>query len=57
MRTIQISKKDFEEMKKLYDDFYKIYGNRNTVWDLEDLDDMRLIGQKFMGIFMNNSKK
>lgn len=57
MRTIQIPKKDFEEMKKLHDSFYEIYGKRNTVWDLEDLDEMRKIGQEFMEIFTNNSKK
>ena len=53
-KKITILQKDFEEMEGLYDSFYEIYGNRNTVWDLQDLDEMRIIGQKFMGIFAPN---
>ena len=44
-KKITILQKDFEEMEGLYDSFYEIYGNRNTVWDLQDLDEMRIIGQ------------
>lgn len=56
MRTIQVSEKDFKKMAWLYDEFYVIYGNRNTVWDLDDLDDLREIGQEFMEVFMSNIK-
>lgn len=57
MRTIQISQKDFQKMSNLYDDFYEIYGKKNTIWELEDLDEMRKIGQEFMDIFAVNFKK
>ena len=57
MKNIEITQKNFQEMSKLYDDFYKIYGNKNTIWSLEDLDEMRKIGQEFMDIFAVNFKK
>ncbi len=57
MKTIQISKKDFKKMSELYDGFYEIYGNRNIVWDLDGLDEMRKIGQEFMDIFAVNFRK
>ena len=57
MKTIQISQKNFQEMSELYDNFYKIYGNKNTIWNLEDLDEMRKIGQEFMDIFAIYFKK
>lgn len=56
MKTIQVSEKDFKKMVWLYDEFYVIYGNRDTVWDLDDLDDLRKIGQEFMEVFMSNIK-
>ena len=58
MKTIiQISKKDFKEMSELYQNFYEIYGGDNTIWDLDQLDEMRKIGQEFMDIFAINFKK
>lgn len=57
METIQISKKDFEKMSELYDNYYEIYGDEKTVWDVGELEEMRKTGQEFMEIFMNNSKK
>ncbi len=57
MKTIQIPQKQFQKMSELYDNFYEIYGNKNTVWDLEGLDEMRKIGQEFMDIFAINFKK
>lgn len=56
MKTIQVSEKDFKKMVWLYDEFYVIYGNRDTVWDLDDLDDLQKIGQEFMEVFMSNIK-
>jgi len=55
--TIQISKKDFKKMFELYQNFYEIYGNDDVVWDLDQLDEMRKIGQEFMDIFAINFKK
>ncbi|TSD04893.1 MAG: hypothetical protein Athens071412_574 [Parcubacteria group bacterium Athens0714_12] len=57
MKTIKISQKNFQEMTKLYDDFCEIYGNEETVWDIDDLEEMREIGQDFMNIFAINFKK
>lgn len=57
MKMIQISQKDFQEMSKLYDSFYEIYGNEETVWNIKELEEMRKIGQEFMDIFAINFKK
>jgi len=57
MKTIKISQKNFQEMSKFYDDFCEIYGNEETVWDIDDLEEMREIGQEFMNIFAINFKK
>ncbi|MFH1175705.1 MAG: hypothetical protein V1698_03210 [bacterium] len=57
MVTISISQKKFQKMKKLYDRFYEIYGDNETVWDLSDLDNMREMGQEFMDIFAVNFKE
>lgn len=57
MKKIQISQKNFQKMSELYDAFYEIYGNKNTIWSLDDLDEMRKMGQEFMDIFAINFKK
>ncbi len=57
MKTIQISQKTFQKMSELYDDYYEIYGNKNRVWDIEELEEMRKIGQEFMETFIINFKK
>ena len=57
MKNIQILQKEFRKMSELHDDFYEIYGNENTVWSLDDLDEMCKIGQEFMDIFAINFKK
>lgn len=60
MKTIQISEKNFKEMRWLYREFYEIYGDEETIWRLEDLDEMRKIGQEFMEIFtisLNDNKE
>ena len=56
-KIIKISQENFKEMKNLYREYNKIYGNENTVWDFEDVDGMREIGQEFMNIFFSNIKK
>lgn len=54
IKSIKISEKDLKELNKLYKDFYKIYGNENTVWDIDDLNSMMQIGQEFMEVFFVN---
>lgn len=41
-------------MLELYDNFYEIYGNEKTIWDIEDVNEMCKIGQEFMDIFSIN---
>lgn len=57
MKTIQISEENFKKILNLYDSYYEIYGDENTTWDIDDLEEMRVIGQEFMGIFAINFKK
>jgi|GEM_PF-3548416 len=57
MKTIQVSQKNFQKMEQLHDDFYEIYGNEKTIWNIDDLDKMREIGQEFLDIFAVNFKK
>ena len=57
MKIIHMSEKKFKEMSWLYEEFYRIYGNEETVWSLDDLDEMRNMGQEFMDIFAINFKK
>jgi len=52
-----MSEKNFKKMRRLYDDFYETYGDEETVWDIDDLDAMREIGQEFMDVFAVNFKK
>lgn len=52
MKTINVSNNNFGKMRRLYNEFYEIYGSQEaTKWDLDDLDEMRKIGQEFMEIF------
>jgi len=48
MKIIKISEENFKTMKRLYGEFYGIYGSEDAVWNLPDIDEMRLIGQEFM---------
>jgi len=57
MKNIKISKQIFKKLMDLRKFFYEIYGNEKTVWDFDDLNEMREIGQEFMDIFVINSKK
>jgi hypothetical protein len=54
MKTIRISQKNLKRMLELYDNFYEIYGNEKTIWDIEDVNEMCKIGQEFMDIFSIN---
>ena len=57
MKTISISQEKFQKIEQLYEAFYEIYGNEDTVWNIDDLDRMREVGQEFMDIFAINFKK
>jgi len=57
MENIKISKQNFKKLISLHKGFYEIYGDEGTTWDFDDLNEMREIGQEFMDIFVNNSKK
>lgn len=57
MKKILVSQKDFKKMSKLYEGYYEIYGNEKTVWNIEELEEMRKIGQEFMDIFAVNFKE
>ncbi len=54
MKNIQMSQKKLNKMRKLYDYFYEIYGDSETIWNLDDLNEMRRVGQKFMDAFAVN---
>lgn len=49
-----MSQKKLNKMRKLYDYFYEIYGDSETIWNLDDLNEMRRVGQKFMDAFAVN---
>lgn len=36
---------------------YEIYGGKDTVWDLDELEEMRKIGHEFIDIFAVNFRK
>jgi len=40
-------------MQQLYKEYSELYGDENTSWDIDDLDNLRQIGQEFMVIFAN----
>ena len=44
-------------MHRLHNSFYGIYGNKDTTWGIDDLEEMRAIGQEFMDVFAINFKK
>ena len=54
METIKISKAKFKKLSELYKNFYEVYGDEKTIWELDDLEEMRKIGQEFMEIFTKN---
>lgn len=51
MKNIQISERKFKQVQQLYKEYSELYGDENTVWDIDDLDGLRQIGQEFMEIF------
>jgi len=54
MKNLQISEKKFKQIHRLYREYSELYGDENTVWDIDDLDNLRQIGQEFMEIFINH---
>lgn len=56
LKTIEIPTEIFKEMSDIYRYFFRVYGNINTVWDFDDVEEMRLAGQEFMTLFFTNIK-
>ena len=55
MATIKITKKELELSKNLIKEYDKIYGDPNeTIWNIDDLEELRNIGEKFINIFRKN---
>ncbi|MBU2530464.1 MAG: hypothetical protein KKD35_05435 [Elusimicrobia bacterium] len=51
MKTIKFSEEDFKKLKNLFEEYKEIFGEPGeTEWDLEDLDNLRQIGEEFMNI-------
>ena len=51
MKTLSLSDKDFEKLVKLSLEHQAMYGDENeTVWDFEDLENLRQIGTEFISI-------
>lgn len=49
MKTIKVTSKDRELLKKLIKAYNKIYGNpKTTIWDIQDLEELRRIGEEFI---------
>lgn len=57
MKNLQISEKKFIQMQQLHKEYSELYGDEDTVWDIDDLDNLRQIGQEFMEIFVNYFEK
>ena len=58
--NITISTKKIEKLIKLSKSYKEIYGDEETVWEFDDVEEMRKIGDDFMEIVMqciNKSKK
>ena len=57
-KIIKLTKKEYELSKKLIKEYNKIYGDPNeTIWDIDDLEELRKIGQKFINIFKKHLSK
>lgn len=56
MKTIQLSQEELQKMIELYDAYHEIYGDEDAVWDIDELEEMRKIGQEFMDIFAAHLK-
>ena len=55
MAIIKITKKEHDLLKNLIKEYDRIYGNpKTTVWDIDDLEELRKIGEKFINIFRKN---
>lgn len=51
MKTIKITDKEYGFLKNLVKEYNKIYGDvRKTVWNIDDLERLRKIGEEFMDI-------
>jgi len=51
MKIIKITKREYELLKKIIMEYDRIYGDpKITVWDIDDLERMRKLGEKFIHI-------
>jgi len=51
MKIIKITEKEYKFLKNLIKEYDEIYGNpKETVWNIDDLERLRKIGEKFMDI-------
>lgn len=54
METIKVSKKEHEQLSRLVKSYDEIYGDPNsTVWNIDDLEELRRIGEEAINIFRN----
>lgn len=58
MKTINLSDEDFEKLMKLISEHDEIYGDENeTVWDFDDLENLRQIGTEVISLLSFYLKK
>ncbi len=56
MKTITIQDEDFENLLKISQYFYEMYGDGTAHWNREELADMCYLGKNFMDIVMAGVK-
>jgi hypothetical protein len=57
MKTINLSDEDFEKLVQLSAELDKIYGDENTTWNFDDVDDMRQVGTEFIWLLSKYLEK
>lgn len=57
-KIIKLTKKEYRLSKGLIKEYDRVYGDRNeTIWDIDDLEELRKIGEKFINIFIKYLSK
>ncbi len=56
MRTIVLTHDDYKQLLNLIEEFWNIYGDRDTVWSFEDLNGLREIGQEVIFLVSSSIK-
>ena len=57
MNAITISPKKIKKLILLSKCYNEIYGDENTVWDFDDVEQMRKVGDDFMEIVLKQIYK